>query len=586
MNVQQIGLCLVLLLFVVCNSNASNPTVTVDQGKLIGKRFQFRAQDTDFDVDAYLGIRYAEAAVGPLRFKPPVPKEWQGELNAHEYGYSCPQPIFSAGMPVALGKTSEDCLILNVYVPVPVRPNRAVMLWIHGGAYSIGAGSFAELETYPIASLGDVILVSINYRLGVFGFLATGDEVVPGNMGMLDQLEAMKWVQKNIEAFGGDPNRVTIFGESAGSGSVSLHTLSPLSKGLFSGAIMQSGVANVPWAVLEDKTHFPKRAFGIGKLVGCEKEDTKQLVDCLVDVPTDDLLNASQRMMEVFPEDPEMFPFAPVYDDHFISEYPDTLIKQRSFNPSNIMAGYNADEGTTIFVVLYPDSIEKPHINVTEFDNFMAASKLHLTPLQKDALELVYFDNDMLTEPNPNYYDPYIRIAQDSTFACSTDTYLRGAAEADVGSVYAYYFNHHPSKSIFNTPWSGACHADDLGFFGFHFTPNDFNMTDVEVEMTLKMIQYWTNFAKTGNPNIGTKNEEASSPAAKLLEWPQFTLDKRTFKELSPSMKNIPDPSGISCKLWNDYFPKLDAALANKQQECKSHWSKEDKESCSGEAKP
>ncbi|XP_072034468.1 acetylcholinesterase-like [Amphiura filiformis] len=579
-------ICLAMLFLVVCNGNASNPTVTVDQGQIIGKRLQFRAQDTDFDVDAYLGIPYAEAPVGPLRFKPPVPKEWQGELNAHEYGNSCPQPAWPDLHWFTLGKTSEDCLILNVYVPVPVRPNRAVLLWIHGGAYSMGAGSFEDFETYPIASLGDVILVSINYRLGVFGFLATGDEVVPGNMGMLDQLEAMKWVQKNIKAFGGDPNRVTIFGESAGSSSVSLHTLSPLSKGLFSGAIMQSGVATSTWAVLEDKTHIPKGAFGIGKLVGCEKEDTKQLVDCLVDVPTDDLLNASQRMMEVFPEDPEAFPFAPVYDDHFIPDRPDTLIKKRSFNHVNIMAGYNADEGTTEFAFFYPDAIEKPHINVTEYESYMAASKLNLTPLQNDALELVYFDNDMLTDPNPNYFDAYVRILQDYSFACSTDTYLRGAAEADAGSVYAYYFNHHPSKSIINTPWSGACHADDLVFFGIHFTPNDFNLTDVEVEMTLKMIQYWTNFAKTGNPNIGTENEEASSPAAKLLEWPQFTLDKRMYKELSPSMNNIPDPSGISCKLWNDYFPKLDAALADKQQECKSHWSKEGKESCSGEATP
>ena len=204
--------------------------------------------------------------------------------------------------------------------------------------------------------------------------------------------------------------------------------------------------------------------------------------------------------MEVFTEDPEMFPFAPVCYDEFLPESPVTLLEKRAFNPVNIIAGYNADEGTVESVVTHPDAVEKPHYNATVFDNFLAMTHKSppLTPLEKDALELVYFDDSMLTDPDPNYFDAFVRYMTDYTFACATHTYLRGAAQAGVGSVYSYLMTHHPSTSLFNTAWSGATHGDDLMFFGVHFTPNDFNLTEDEVEMTLKMIQYWTNFAKTG----------------------------------------------------------------------------------------
>ncbi len=204
------------------------------------------------------------------------------------------------------------------------------------------------------------------------------------------------------------------------------------------------------------------------------------------------------QMMEVFPEDPEMFPFAPVCYDEFLPESPVTLLEKRAFNPVNIIAGYTSDEGTTTLVVAYPDAVEKPHINATEFDAFFAMIKMTFTPLERDAMELVYFDDSMLTDPDPNYFDAFVELMTDYMFACSTDIYLQGATQADVGSVYGYLLTHHPSKSIFNTPWSGAAHGDDLMFFGVHFTPNEYNLTDDEVEMTLKMIQYWTNFAKTG----------------------------------------------------------------------------------------
>ncbi|XP_072027674.1 acetylcholinesterase-like [Amphiura filiformis] len=575
------------LLAIVSITYASDPVVKLYNGGLAvtGRRFQFRAKDTDFEVDAYLGIPYAEPPVGPLRFQPPVPMELKGEFNAKEYGKICPQPMMPEVFPfLKAEQVDEDCLILNVHVPVSKPSNAAVMVHIHGGGYMIGAGTMEDFDFYPMSALGEVIIVSFNYRLGTLGFLSTADEVLPGNLGMFDQVEALKWVQKNIAVFGGDPDRVTIFGISAGGSSSSLHTLSPLSKGLFARAIMQSGNAAAPWAQQDDAENIRKGAFSLGKAVGCNdmnEENTKQLVDCLMDATADELVQAYQTVLAggTF--------FSPVFDGKFFTERSKDLIQKRSFAVGNmdVLVGHTKDEGMMYIFTLYPGVIEKPHVNATFFDVALSMSGVKLEPIQRAATELVYFDDHVISDPDPDYFDATVKLLSDYGFRCPTDTYLRAASEAGLGSVYAYEFNYHPSKSMFNAPWSGACHGDDETFMGAHFMPNDFILTDVEVDMTLKLIMYWSNFAKTGNPNIGNENEEASTPAAKLLEWPRYTVESRMFKELSPSMRNIPDPSGIACRLWNDYLPKLDAALADKE-ECKSHWTKEGKESCSEESEP
>ncbi|XP_072044517.1 uncharacterized protein [Amphiura filiformis] len=584
LNIQHVQRGAVQLLLLVCSVFASDPTVTVEQGQITGTQYQFQANGVNHEVDAYLGIPYAEAPVGPLRFKPPVPKEWKGELNAKNYGKICHQSV-NPFIPYEADNLDEDCLILNVFVPQPKPSNAAVMFWIHGGGYGIGAGSFSEgMDLHPLAALGDVIVVSINYRLGAIGFLATGDNVVPGNMGMLDQVEAMKWVQKNIAAFGGNPDQVTIFGESAGAASISMHTLSPLSVGLFSRAIMQSGAAIDPWAFNTDTVNYAKRAYALGKLVGCNVETTRQLVDCLHDVPANNLINATTKMAAAFPEDPSIIPFAPVIDNNFLPDNPSALVEKRSFNRADIMSGYNADEGTLYIWLFYPNSTEKPHLNASEFEQMVTFAKV--TPfhrsLQRGALELVYFDDIMIADPNSNYFDALNKIIGDYYFACSNDVYLRGAYEANnVGSVYAYYYNYHPSYSLINTPWSGACHADDLMFFGYHFLPNNITLTDVEVDMTMKMIQYWTNFAKTGDPNIASEIEK-NSGEDNDLHWPQYTPDEKMHKELAPDMRSIPDPNRARCRVWNEYIPKLEAWMASHgewQEDKTCKWSEDEHES-------
>ena len=213
--------------------------VDTDKGPVQGLRIQL--EDDMGSVDRFLGIPFAKPPVGDLRFKHPEPNEpWEGIYNATKLTQECVQ--------TGLFSYSEDCLYLDVYRPVTESPNKTVMVWIHGGGFLIGGTNVFDARY--LATLNDVIVVSISYRLGAIGFLLLDDLEAPGNSAMFDQLMALQWVQTNIRNFGGDPMKVTIFGESAGGSSVGLHLISPLSVGLYSRAILESKWSpGVDWAI-------------------------------------------------------------------------------------------------------------------------------------------------------------------------------------------------------------------------------------------------------------------------------------------------------------------------------------------------
>merc|ERR1711962_100788 len=224
------------------------PSVSVLQGQLFGTAEPFQESqfiNVDKTVNVFRGIPFAEPPVGERRFRPPVAKEpWGEPYNATYFRPACiqdPSELYGLTM-------NEDCLYLNIYAPAtPVAGGAAVMVWIHGGNFATGSGALGGYFGNPLVSVGDVILVTINYRLNLFGFLTTGDDALPGNLGLMDQLQALRWVKQNIAAFGGNSNRITIAGSSSGSASVNFMLLSQLSKGMFNQAIMQSGCPFTPF---------------------------------------------------------------------------------------------------------------------------------------------------------------------------------------------------------------------------------------------------------------------------------------------------------------------------------------------------
>uniref|UniRef100_A0A4X2M5D0 Carboxylic ester hydrolase n=1 Tax=Vombatus ursinus TaxID=29139 RepID=A0A4X2M5D0_VOMUR len=225
---------------------------TTESGQIQGT--QISVKEIDKAVNVFLGIPFAKPPVGALRFSPPQPPDsWSNVRDATSHPSMCLQDVTAllemtrvAKVNISITANSEDCLYLNIYVPVHAkeRAGLPVMVWIHAGGFILGSASMYDSSI--LSASQNVVVVNIQYRLGILGFFGTGDEHAPGNWGYLDQVAALRWVQKNIAHFGGDPGRVTVFGESAGGTSVSSHILSPMSKGLFHRAIMESGVAILP----------------------------------------------------------------------------------------------------------------------------------------------------------------------------------------------------------------------------------------------------------------------------------------------------------------------------------------------------
>ncbi|KAL6437222.1 hypothetical protein ACFW04_005044 [Cataglyphis niger] len=264
---------------VVCNLSIA----TIRNGTLIGITMHTRLGR---DIHAFLGIPYAAPPIGELRFAPPQPATaWNGVRAAVENAEICTQRNIYTYQEEIVG--GEDCLYLNVYTPrIPysetpllIAHRYPVMIWFHGGGWLTGAGH-SEFYGPKFLLDHDLVLVTINFRLGPLGFLSTEDLECPGNLGLKDQQQAMRWVQENIVSFGGDPNRVTLFGESAGGASVHYHMINPISQGLFHRGISQSGNFYNPWTLTPPES-AKEKAIILGRNLSCNTDTSAELIKCL-----------------------------------------------------------------------------------------------------------------------------------------------------------------------------------------------------------------------------------------------------------------------------------------------------------------
>ena len=346
-----------LLLAVAASVVANEDSIAkVSQGTIQGVK---KTSPGGHVYHSFSGIRYAKAPVGKLRFKLPEPQDekWEGVLQATEE-VKCWQLMEVGGRESAKVFGQDDCLALNVYTKnLPSTPGKKsdlalkpVMVWIHGGGFTIGDGG---VEFYGPDNFmdKDVVVVSINYRLGVLGFLSTGDDVIPGNMGMWDQVTALEWVKKNIAAFGGDPDKVTIFGESAGAISVSYLLMSPAAAGLFHRAVVQSGPPICAYARTEKHPAYYART--LASTYGCDPTaSTAEIYNCL------NKLESEKLMHPDYPED-EFYPaatkgFKPIIDDFtskpFLPKEPLEVIEKGDFNMVPTIIGGNKHEGNMFLI--------------------------------------------------------------------------------------------------------------------------------------------------------------------------------------------------------------------------------------------
>ncbi|XP_072020500.1 cholinesterase-like [Amphiura filiformis] len=568
----------------IISQTVSQPIVTVEQGDILGKTVHFQDDFVGMskDVDIFEGVPYAEPPTGLNRLMPPIPKgKWNGLYNATYIRDICPQYNSEAeGF-----SQSEDCLHLNVYVSNPMPIGAPVMVFIHGGGFDTGFSYY--FNGIPLAAVGDVIMVTIAYRIGPFGFLTTGsygpsfilindnsylpvmfvmlivtgDEHFSGNYGMLDQVEALRWIKTNVRAFGGDENSITIFGESAGASSVSAHLFSKLSRNLFDRAILESGSIFSPWAFHEDLDPQREVAFHLGAELGCSVIDSVELLQCLREA---DAIDIQQKAASLG------FDGRVYVDGVFLTEHPYTMLMNSDFKKCPIIHGANKDEGA-LYVFVYTDglsynSTESPFISAEEFDNALRTRVSgYKNDLIIDSFKTQYVDWSNADDAHADYYNAYNNILSDDKFRCPSSLELRAHASAAAFDVYQYFFTHHPSKSNLFwfedtwPKWMGATHTEELQFvFGFPFDPpfyfEGYTYPQEEKQLAYNVLKYWTNFAKTGNPN-----QESSTPPpySDHRSWPAFTIPELQYKELAVNLTSGRALQVDVCHFWNNYLPKL-----------------------------
>jgi len=454
---------------------------------------------TESGVRIFKGVPYAAPPVGDLRWKPPQPViDWDGVRNCTEFGAVCPQRPFPEQSLYHLPAEpqSEDCLFLNVWSPEKqTGTSLPVMVWIHGGGWTRGSGSTYLYDGAALARRG-VVVVTINYRLGAFGFYAhpelTAESSVgaSGNQGILDQIAALQWVQQNIEQFGGNPEQVTIFGESAGSWSVHMLQTTPLAKGLFHRAIGQSGARFDNARRLDEATDNEPSAHEQG-MKFAEEFEVSTLKELRV-LSAESIVKAS-------------FDTAHTIDGYVLPDSVASIFAQGKQNRVPILVGSNADEMTSLSVpAMIPKTVDAVTKALTKQMGAKATEKLK-------SVYGVHSDDTAMRG--------FLQIGGDIRFAVGMRTWVRLNTAAETDS-YLYHFTHTPPSP--SPEYFRAYHAGEIAYV-FDNT-QDHKQTTYDAEdrkLSDMMSRYWVNFAKTGNPN------GEGQP-----EWPKYDAENEGYMEL------------------------------------------------------
>ena len=471
--------------------------VTTNVGQIRGIKTEETFNGRIFSVNRFLGVPYAESTAGDARFKKPMKKApFTDVFNATTEAPSC---VANNNIFPTNAEQSEDCLTLNIIIPdtalTDKRFPRAVMVWIYGGGFQAGAQN--EYLAPALVGLNDVIFVSMNYRISLYGFLGSKKHGIEGNFGLWDQHMAIQWVHDNIQAFGGDKAKVTIFGESAGSAAVFYQTLYPGNQGLFQRAIAESGGIGGYWSYTSD----PDAAFEhIASEVGCHDD----LVACLRSKTNEDFQKALS--MQTF--------FSPIQDGEFVTFDPAQMITDDTFssgvfNDIDFIIGMNNNEGLMslyMLALLSNRSMEEFSSGISEEDflSFIPQTlNLNRLPDDEALVRAITHEYTDWTDPsNPiSRRDGYLQQAMDMDFT-TTITQRLYARSRSSRATYAYVFEQRPFFSMMPTWAEGASHADEIGFV-LGFPANSYGVDSEgapadQIKLAEDMMLYWTFFAKTG----------------------------------------------------------------------------------------
>jgi para-nitrobenzyl esterase len=501
--IQALGITALMGLVSVAQSATvvAPPVVQTSQGGVKGKLVN--------GVREYLGIPYAAPPVGALRWQSPQsPASWSGTRDGTAFGSRCPQPKSA----ISAESTNEDCLFLNVHVPDDIGSAKLpVMVWIHGGAFILGSGSDYDMST--LAQKGRAVVVSINYRLGVFGFFRQPElsaQRAPANFGLQDQQAALRWVRSQINRFGGDPARVTIFGESAGGASVCLHLVSPQSSGLFHRAISESG----PCKLLTSDTAATAEAnaTAMGGTLDCAP-GAGQLA-CMRGKAATDVLGASGVTGSMLKAGVH---WAPMQDDVTVIDSPMRQVQEGRFNRVPVIFGSNHDEGRFFVATEYHLSNLLPvsGAQFTEAINKAAAG---------DAAFAAQLAGVYTSKAYGSRDKAFGALVTDELFACNVVRDVEALSR--YVPTYHYEFTEAKTPGIIDPYMAlGAFHGAELRYLFQAKLPGptlNVPLSAAQQKLADQMVAYWGQFAATGSPN-----------AASWPQWPAFDGSKASSLALS-----------------------------------------------------
>jgi para-nitrobenzyl esterase len=500
------------------SSAANPPTVMTDKGPVEGALLGSSR--------AYLGIPFAEPPLDALRWKPPAPAAaWTETMKATKKGPPCVQQSpFGGGL---VSGSSEDCLTVNVWTPdKPARAALPVLVWIHGGGFTIGSGGDADYDGQHLSEASGSVVITLNYRLGPFGFLGlpelkAEDMAHPstGNYGIEDQRAALAWVKANAAVFGGDPGNVTIFGESAGGISVCHHMVSPKSKGLFHRAIIESG----PCDTVASEAAATAQGAEVKKALGCEGSD---VLACLRGKSTEGVMNAVPKSSDSVLGGGVSF--APMLDGFNLPDLPSKLLKAGSFEKVPTIFGSNADEGSHFFV-LASTTIPDDAAFEAYVDKFVPGHGKEVVSHYPSA---TYGSSQKAA----------IAAFGDGGFVCPTRRTARALVAAGA-ATFLYHFTYVPAGALVGN--LGSFHSAELKFvFGNPGQLLPEPLTAEETELSASIMGYWSRHADKGDPNGGG-----------ALAWPSYDAQKDEGLVLDKTIATKAAFRKDLCDFWDSITP-------------------------------
>ncbi len=503
--------CLLLLLSLTASTRAVNNTVRVESGLLEG------VIDSVPGVRVFKGVPYAAPPVGDLRWRPPQPPlKWEGARKADKFSDSCVQNLARSRNPwtaefMAQNQASEDCLCLNVWTAArSASERRPVFVWIHGGGFNEGSGEVAVYDGAELAKKG-LVVITINYRLGVLGFLThpeltkESDRKSSGNYGLLDAVAALEWTRKNISAFGGDPQRVTIAGQSAGASAVHALTASPLAKGLFHRAIAESGsgVGRRNRELAEAEKDGVKFA---------ESKNAHSIQELRAKSATDLMGGGGVR-------------FGPVVDGWFLPADAVAIFAQGKQNDVPTLTGLTADEGSA-----------SPTYGKLKADEFKRQSQQRFGEMAEAFLKLYPSDEDAQSGASQK------QSAREQGMI-SMRLWAAGRAKTSKAKAWTYYF----SRAI---PWPeqpqyAAFHTGEVPYVFGNFKLLKRPWEPIDRQLSSTMMSYWGNFATSGDPN-----------GKGLPQWPAFDVKNHITMELGEKTGTRSIADAARFEFFEKYFAR------------------------------